>query len=242
MVNEHEDTREPQPDWAYMPAGAPEEYGVNTSGPANGNPATKNYVVEKRRVWQRQEAFLEAYRKCGKIGKSAQAIGMTRWTVDYWLKKDIFGFKDRIDMAHQDYVESLEEDMDEVCADRKGNHDILRIFRLKAELPKKYREEIKVLNADAPFEMLDRLKELARKERERQVALEAPAVEAVYREVTPTQEPTAPSPEQATRTPPPNPADTPPPPPRGWQTPARPPQRPPRNTDNGTPPGQVKRR
>jgi hypothetical protein len=236
LVNDYDSALEPQLDWVYMPAGAPEEYGVNTSGPANGNPATKNYVVEKRRVWQRQEAFLEAYRKCGKIGKSAQAIGMTRWAVDYWLKKDIFGFKDRIDMAHQDYVESLEEDMDEVCADRKGNHDILRIFRLKAEHPKKYREETKVLNADAPFEMLDRLKELARKERERQAALEAPAVEAVYREVPPNQEPAAPSPEQPAPTPPPSPSA---PMPRAMN---RPPQRPPWDTDNGNPPGRVKRR
>jgi hypothetical protein len=53
------------PDWAVIPTGAPEEYGVDTAVPANGNPSTKNYTVEKRRVWQRQEAFLAAYRKCG---------------------------------------------------------------------------------------------------------------------------------------------------------------------------------
>ncbi|HZA23574.1 MAG TPA: hypothetical protein VFA32_13405, partial [Dehalococcoidia bacterium] len=64
---------------------------------------------------------------------------------------------------------------------------MLQIFRLKAKAPEKYREEVKVINADVPFQMLDRLKEMAREEREWQAALEAPAVEAVYRGGPPVQ-------------------------------------------------------
>jgi hypothetical protein len=119
--------------------------------------------------------IVEIYRRCGKIGKSAQAIGMTR-----------FGFKERINVAHQDYVESLEEDMDDVCADRKGNHDILRIFRLKAEHPQKYREDVSVVGIDSSKLMLDKLREMAAKDlkqTEEQKALEAPSVEAVFKEV-----------------------------------------------------------
>jgi hypothetical protein len=108
---------------------------------------------------------------------------MTRWAVEHWLRNDIFNFKNRINVAHQDYVESLEEDMDEVCANRRGNHDILRIFRLKAEHPEKYREEVTVVGMDASKNMLDKLRELASKDLAQRAALEAPAVEGVYKEV-----------------------------------------------------------
>jgi hypothetical protein len=189
--------------------------------------------IAQRECWFRQEQFLEAFAKCGKIGKAAQATGMSRSCVERWQSVDLYGFQKRMDAAHDSYVELLEEQMDKTIEAKTTQTQILQIFRLKAEAPEKYREEVKVMNADVPFQMLDRLKEMA---------LEAPAVEAVYREGPPSQEPTAPSPEQATRTPPPNPADTPPPPPWGWQTPARPPQRPPRNPGNGDPPGRVTRR
>ena len=37
-------------EWAIEPTGAPEEFWVDSSLPANGNPTTENYSVEKRRV------------------------------------------------------------------------------------------------------------------------------------------------------------------------------------------------
>jgi hypothetical protein len=74
------------PDWAQMPTGAPEEFGVDTAAPANRNPSTKNYSVEKRRVWQRQEMFLAAYRKCGKPGKATEEAGLSIFTVRHWQK------------------------------------------------------------------------------------------------------------------------------------------------------------
>jgi hypothetical protein len=140
-------------------------------------------------MWGKQERFLAAYAKCGKIGVAAKAIGITRWAVDYWRSTDAYAFKKRLEAAHKDYVELLEQDLDDWIGETKHNTQIARIFRLKAEDPEKYREEVKVLNADAPFEMLDKLKEMAIRERERQGALEAPAVEAVYRDITPRQEP-----------------------------------------------------
>jgi hypothetical protein len=169
-------------DGALEPVGGPEAIAPTPQYwgfPENPKP----YQLE---VWWRQEAFLEAYAKCGKIGKAAKASGITRWCVDKWLHNDVYAIKTRMEDAHADYVETLETEMDEVCADRKGNHDILRIFRLKAEHPVKYREEVKVLGMEAPKEMLARLKELAgkdRAEREGRERLEAPAIEAEYREV-----------------------------------------------------------
>jgi hypothetical protein len=59
----------------------------------------------------------------------------------------------------------------------------LVMFAAKAEMPEKYREEVKVMNVEAPLKMLERLAELAKKERA-QRELEEPSVEGEYREVS----------------------------------------------------------
>jgi hypothetical protein len=58
--------------------------------------------------WHRQEAYLEAYAKCGKIGVAAKAIGVTRWCVEKWQRTDQYGFRKRQEAAHKDFVEHLE--------------------------------------------------------------------------------------------------------------------------------------
>jgi hypothetical protein len=54
------------------------------------------------------------------------------------------------------------------------------MFKEKAEWPEKYREEVKVIGVDASKQMMDKLRELAMKER---AALEAPAIEGEFKEV-----------------------------------------------------------
>jgi hypothetical protein len=173
----HDDALEPS---LEPTAPTPQEWGF----PAN--PTSRDI-----QCWHHQEAFLDAYRKCGKIGVSATAIGLTRWAVDRWLRTDQYAFKKRMEAAHQDYVELLETDMDEAISnDPKGRYGmpaaVQRIFRLKAEHPEKYREEVKVLNTEAPLRMLEMLKELGKKELEagETPALESPAIEGEYREVS----------------------------------------------------------
>jgi hypothetical protein len=134
-------------------------------------------------VWHHQEAFLEAFRRCGKIGIAARAIGLTRWAVDRWLRTDQYTFKKRMEDAHADYVELLEEDMDNFIEASKHNTQIARIFRLRAEHPEKYREEVKVLGVSAPLQMLDKLRGLAAKDMKAREALEAPAIEGEFKEV-----------------------------------------------------------
>ena len=58
------------------PTGAPEEFGLQYA----------NAPREKARCWDRQELFLEAYRRSGKVGKSAAAVGLTRWAHDNWMR------------------------------------------------------------------------------------------------------------------------------------------------------------
>jgi hypothetical protein len=162
------------PDWAYLPEGKPEEFGF----PAG------SHNQQKIQMWNRQEAFLAAYRRCGKIGRAARAAGLSRWAVDYWMKKDIFEFHKRIKAAHEDYCEDvIEQDIDDTLEDRKFNHDILRIFRAKAEKPGKYREDAKVVVNDSSQQLLDKLTVMAAKELEERRRLEAGAAEGEYRDL-----------------------------------------------------------
>jgi hypothetical protein len=104
-----------------------------------------HYTESNLRVWQRQEAFLSAFARSGKIGKAAKAVGISRACVEKWQGLDVYGFKKRMREAHADYVELLEEDFDDFVHESKHNKQIARIFRLRAEAPEKYREEVKVL-------------------------------------------------------------------------------------------------
>jgi hypothetical protein len=88
-----------------------------------------------------------------------------------------------MEQAHRQYVESLEAEMDATIKSHPVATQVLQIFRLKAEAPGKYREEVKVIGMEASKQMMDRLRELAGKDLAQQAALEAPAVEAVYKEV-----------------------------------------------------------
>jgi hypothetical protein len=199
LPEEYQGAPESLPDWAQLPTGGPEEFGVDGPGTVQGNPSPKDYTILKKRVWQRQEMFLESYRQCGKIGQAAKAVGLTRWGVVYWQKNDIFGFKQRLDAAYADYCENkIEQLMDDRLEDPQGNRgsDVLLMFKAKAEMPHKYREEVKVVGIEASRQMMDKLRELATKERAQQAelesteakALEAPAVTAVFRDITPRQE------------------------------------------------------
>ena len=164
------------PEWAYLPEGKPEEFGF----PAD------SHNHQKRQMWNRQEAFLAAYRKCDKIGKAAEAVGLTRWAVDYWMKHDIFCFHRRIEAAHEDYCEQWEQGMDDRLENPQGNRgsDILYMFKMKAEKPGKYRENVQIVGVSPVVEMLDKLTEIAarRLERERQ-QLEGGAAEGEYRDL-----------------------------------------------------------
>jgi hypothetical protein len=130
--------------------------------------------------------FLEAFRRCGKIGKAAKASGLTRWAVYYWQRDDVFSFNWRLEAAHEDYCEYWEQGMDDRLENPQGNRgsDILYMFKMKAEKPGKYRENVQIVGVEPVTQMLDRLTEIAarRLERERQ-QLEGGAAEGEYRDL-----------------------------------------------------------
>jgi hypothetical protein len=165
-MNTHDDGLEP----------TPQDYGF----PAN--PSLRNL-----QCWDHQEAFLRAYSELGTILHAAKAVGVHRVTVNTWQTADLYSFRKRMELAHQDYVENVERLMNDRLNNPQGNRgsDILLMFKLKAERPEKYREEVKVLNTDAPLRMLEMLKELGKKELE--------AIEGEYRELpAPATEPPGP--------------------------------------------------
>jgi hypothetical protein len=164
-MNRHDDALE-------TTAPTPQDYGFPAS------PSLRNI-----QCWDYQEAFLKAYGELGTIIHAARAVGIHRMTVNTWLTSDLYSFRKRMDLAHDDYVENVGRMMNERLANPTGNRgsDVLLMFKLKAEAPQKYREEVKVVGIEAPKQMMNRLREMATKERQRE--LEAPAIEGEYKEV-----------------------------------------------------------
>jgi hypothetical protein len=139
-------------------------------------------TLDQRNHYDRQELFLSAYEQLGMISKAAHAVNVPVATVEGWQHKDTHGFNKRLEAARQIYVESWEEEMDRRLADPKGNRgsDVLLMFKLKAEKPEKYREEVKVVGIEASKQMMDRLRELAARDRK---ALDSSSVEGESRQV-----------------------------------------------------------
>ncbi len=91
---------------------------------------------------QKQQRFLEAFVKMGRIGSACRAIGLTRQTHYDWLKADPAYealWKVAVE-CHQEYVDELILDR---ITDPTGNRgsDILLIFYAKAINAAKYREQ-----------------------------------------------------------------------------------------------------
>jgi hypothetical protein len=105
---------------------------------------------------------------------AAEAVGIHRGTVNKWISADLYSFKKGMDLAHDDYCDWIQGIIRDRIANPQGKRgsDVLVMFAATAERPEKYREEVKVIGMEASKQMLDRLREMAMKERERQEALE----------------------------------------------------------------------
>jgi hypothetical protein len=85
------------------------------------------------RIWETQELFLSLYARSGKVVRSATMAGITPQCMYKWRKADKFSFNRRMEVAHQEYCERLEAELDRFIAESPHNTQIARIFRLKAE-------------------------------------------------------------------------------------------------------------
>jgi hypothetical protein len=145
-------------------------------------PAT--LTLQQRQTYDNQERFLRAYATHGKMTRAADAAGISRNTVEFWQRTDSHGFNKRLQLAHDKYVESWEQLMDERLADPKGNRgsDILLMIKLKSERPEKYREDVKVQGLEPLTALLEEARKLAARDIERR-RLEEGSVEAEYRDL-----------------------------------------------------------
>ena len=142
---------------------------TNDAGLDEKSPDSSYYeslTLKQRQHYDRQELFLRAYGALGRIYKAAEVTEIPVPTVESWQYRDTHGFNKRLKLAHQKYVESLEQQMDDQLSNPTENRgsDVLLMFKLKAEKPDKYREEVKVVGIDAAKQMMDRLREMASRE------------------------------------------------------------------------------
>src|SRR5918992_2139037 len=176
-------------DEGLQPMEGPEDGALDPVAPNPqdwGFPARPNRASQE--CWDHQEAFLAAYRHTSRVTHAARAVGVSVHAVDKWLSRDVYSFKKRMELARREYCDWVRQIIQERISSPQGNRgsDVLLMFEAKAMMPELYREEVKVLNAEAPIRMLEMLKELGKRELEGEqlAALEAPVVEAVYREVS----------------------------------------------------------
>ena len=157
------------PEWALEPTGAAEEFGFPS-----------NYGLREKQTWMRQEAFLEQYAKYGKLIRAAEAVGLTIWAVEYWQRQDLYKFNRRLEVAHRRYCENLEQMMDDRLENPQGNRgsDPLLMFKHKAEMPEKYREDVKVIDPGTAVQLLDALRAMGKPPE-----LEAPATEGEFKDL-----------------------------------------------------------
>ena len=79
------------------------------------------------------------------------------------MQGDVFGYRERYNMAHADWCEDkIEGLMDERLSDPQGNRgsDILLLAKARAEMPEKYRETVHVMDTSAIKESLNMLRTL----------------------------------------------------------------------------------
>ena len=159
--------------WVIEPTGSAAEFGL-----------TKDSRPSQKRVWDRQEVFLAAFAQCGKPVVAARNSGISYWTHCHWEKHDVFGYRERLKVAHDMYCQAvIEQDIDDTLADKKFNHDILRIFRAKAEMREKYGDNVKITGIDPLKELLEKASQIAAKEVREMKRLEEGAAEGEYRDL-----------------------------------------------------------
>ena len=98
--------------------------------------------TQKTETLSRQKTFLAVYRETGSVRKSCDAMELKRPTVDSWIHRDLYGFKDQFRQALEDFREYLQDLAIGRVQDQKPNDNpVLLITLLNAHWPEKYRRD-----------------------------------------------------------------------------------------------------
>jgi hypothetical protein len=120
-----------------------------------------------RKVLKEQDRFLELYEKSRAKGTSAKGVGVVRETVRLWEKKDILGFKKRLEEADEKFCDTLEQKALALIDDMSvTNSPLLLITLLNANLPNKYRPNVIVPDETAK-DMLQELRKLSKGQKDK---------------------------------------------------------------------------
>jgi len=98
--------------------------------------------VSKDRITpDQQETAVEAYTNYGTLHMAARAVGTSRRTLARVIKEnEEFGLE--MEQAKLTHIDLLENILLQRIQEGKGRSDLLLMFKLKAELPNKYRDNI----------------------------------------------------------------------------------------------------
>ena len=88
-----------------------------------------------------QEIAVEAYTNYGTLHMAAKSIGTSRRSLARAIKADE-EFAQEMEQAKLTHIDLLENILFERIQEGKGRSDLLLMFKLKAELPNKYRDNV----------------------------------------------------------------------------------------------------
>ena len=88
-----------------------------------------------------QEIAVEAYTNYGALHMAAKSIGTSRRSLARAIKADE-EFAQEMEQAKLTHIDLLENILFERIQEGKGRSDLLLMFKLKAELPNKYRDNV----------------------------------------------------------------------------------------------------
>ena len=121
-----------------------------------------NLGLKDQHTWNCQQAFLANMGVYGTTQRSAKETDgvVNPESVRRWRNEDVLGFADRFRAAVEAYGEYLENMVHDRLKEPQGNRgsDILLMFRLKGEMPSKYREEVKVIDTGVSKDLLKELR------------------------------------------------------------------------------------
>ena len=87
-----------------------------------------------------QDRFIGIYRQGASVKSAAEGTGISRRTVQLWVKADKFGFTERFDGAQSDFKDSLiEMAMGRLNEQKPSDSPLLLITMLNAYIPEKFR-------------------------------------------------------------------------------------------------------
>ena len=105
-------------------------------------------------VISRQDLFLESFKSAGSVRASVSNIGMGRRQIYNWLSDDLYGFREKFELAKHEFRELLQDlAVNRVIEQKVSDNPTLLIALLNAHWPEKYRPQTSDIDETAKATM-----------------------------------------------------------------------------------------